>query len=155
LHRPYNLAVRQNVGQGVPVIFLHGLGSSSDVWTLVIERLNKREFNSIAIDLLGFGKSPKPDWCEYDVDSHAEAVAATIKKMNLNNSAIVVGHSMGCLVTVRLARKYPKIVRHAILYEMPLYDGLPDKKLYRARLNLYRRLYKRIIGFEPEYDTED
>lgn len=155
LRRPYILTVRANVGQGTPVILLHGLGSSSDVWTEVINGLDKKKFKVIAIDLLGFGKSPKPDWLEYNVDDHVASVAATIKKLHLHEPAIVVGHSMGCLVAVRLARKYPEVVRHEILYEMPLYDGLPDKKTYRLRLNLYRRLYQRIIEYEPAYNPDD
>ncbi|HSW80429.1 MAG TPA: alpha/beta hydrolase [Candidatus Saccharimonadales bacterium] len=155
LRRPYTLTVRTNAGQGTPVILLHGLGSSSDVWANVVAGLDKNKFKVIAIDLLGFGKSPKPDWVEYDVDDHATSVAATIKKLHLREPAIIVGHSMGCLVTVRLARKYPELAKHEILYEMPLYEGLPDKKIYQLRLNIYRRLYQRIIEFEPAYDPED
>jgi pimeloyl-ACP methyl ester carboxylesterase len=56
---------------------------------------------------------------------------------------------MGCLVAMRVARLRPDLVRHLILYEMPLYSGLPDKRRYRARLKLYFNLYERIIAFKP------
>ncbi len=151
LGRPYELVREVDIGDGTPVILLHGLGSSANIWQNVIARINKNRFHIIAYDLLGFGKSPKPDWLEYDVDDHVRALAHSINKLRLAEPAIIVGHSMGCLVAVRLARLYPNLVKQLILYEMPLYEGLPEKRMYRLRLKLYRAIYKRIIEFDPIY----
>lgn len=108
----------------------------------------------VAFDLLGFGQSPKPDWPGYDVDDHARAVIASIKKLHARESIVLVGHSMGCLVAVRVARLRPELVRYLVLYEMPLYDGLPEKRTYRLRLKFYQALYNRILKFEPVFDAE-
>src|SRR5206468_3745628 len=67
---------------------------------------------------------------------------------------IIVGHSMGSLVAVRVARLRPDLVKHMVLYEMPLYEGLPEKRMYRVRLNIYKRVYDRIIKYQPTFDKE-
>jgi pimeloyl-ACP methyl ester carboxylesterase len=107
----------------------------------------------VAFDLLGFGASPKPEWLSYNIDDHARAVIASLAKLRLSQPAIVVGHSMGCLVAVRVARLRPDLVQHLVLYEMPLYTGLPQKRRYRLRTNLYFKLYKQLMEYQPEFNA--
>lgn len=155
LRRPYHLARPLDQGSGQPIVLLHGIGRTGQTWQHIAELLADQPFRLVAYDLLGFGASPKPDWPQYDVDDHAHAVIASIKKLRTSQPLVLVGHSMGCLVAVRVARLRPDLVRHLVLYEMPLYDGLPEKRRYRARLNLYFRLYKRILKFQPSFDAEN
>jgi cis-3-alkyl-4-acyloxetan-2-one decarboxylase len=137
-------------GEGTPVLFLHGLGRSGTAsWQHIPQLLRGKPVRVLAFDLLGFGRSPKPDWPEYNVDDHAKAVIAAIGKLHLRQPLVLVGHSMGCLVAVRAARLRPDLVRHLILYEMPLYKGLPDKRSYRLRLKFYFALYDKIIAYKP------
>ncbi len=82
------------------------------------------------------------------------AVIASIKKLDPKQPIILVGHSMGCLVAVRVARRRPDLIKHLVLYEMPLYEGLPNKRYYRLRTDLYFRLYKRIIEYQPTFNIE-
>lgn len=58
------------------VLFIHGIGNSGDAWKDVIERLPK-DVRIISIDLLGFGKSPRPKWAIYNTKTQANAVLAT------------------------------------------------------------------------------
>ncbi|HET7060155.1 MAG TPA: alpha/beta hydrolase [Candidatus Saccharimonadales bacterium] len=152
LKRPYHLAKPLDVGSGQPVVLLHGIGRTGQTWQHVTELLAARPYRLVAFDLLGFGASPKPDWPAYDIDDHVRAVIASIDKLRLDRPAVLVGHSMGCLVAVRLARLRPDLVRHLVLYEMPLYEGLPEKRRYRAQLAIYNRLYSRILRFQPSFD---
>lgn len=152
LRRPYQLAKPLDNGDGQPVILLHGIGRTGQTWQHVIELLGSKPYRVVAFDLLGFGASPKPKWPQYEIDDHAKAVIASIEKLRFGRSAVLVGHSMGCLVAVRVARLRPELVRHLVLYEMPLYEGLPDKRRYRARLSLYYRFYDRILRFQPSFD---
>jgi pimeloyl-ACP methyl ester carboxylesterase len=149
LKRPYRLHISTNHGSGSPVVLLHGLGRSADVWQHMSELLATKPVRTVALDLLGFGQSPKPDWLQYNTDDHAKAVIAAIRHLRLKQPVVLVGHSMGCLVAVRVARLRPDLVRHLILYEMPLYNGLPDKRGYRLRLKFYFALYERIVAFKP------
>lgn len=151
LKRPYRLhkAVDQGDPKGMPVVFLHGLGRSAEVWGHMDSLMIDKPIRMICFDLLGFGQSPKPENLAYDVDDHARAVIKSVKKLRLRQPVILVGHSMGCLISVRVARMQPKLVRHLVLYEMPLYAGLPEKRVYKLRLKLYFSLYKRIVAYKP------
>jgi len=155
LGRPYHLARLVDEGQGIPVVLLHGIGRTGHVWEHVIGLLLPLNVRVVAFDLLGFGASPKPDWPRYDIDDHARAVIASLGKLRTAEPAILVGHSMGCLVAVRVARLRPDLVRHLVLYEMPLYEGLPEKKRYKLRADLYRKLYKRISRYQPTFTDQN
>ncbi|HEY5442119.1 MAG TPA: alpha/beta hydrolase [Candidatus Saccharimonadales bacterium] len=154
LGRPYYLARPIDQGQGPPVILLHGIGRTGQTWQRVVDGLSPLPCRLVAFDLLGFGASPKPDWPEYNIDDHARAVIATLEKLPPLGPAVLVGHSMGCLVAVRVARLRPDLVKHLVLYEMPLYEGLPEKRRYRLRLNLYSRFYRHIIRYQPTFDAQ-
>ncbi len=148
-NRPYRLHKAIDRGAGQPVVMLHGLGRSAVVWQQLDELLAEQAVRRVAFDLLGFGDSPKPSSINYNVDDHASAVIAALSRARLRQPVVLVGHSMGCLIAVRVAKLRPDLVKHLILYEMPLYAGLPDKRLYKIRLNLYFGLYKRIVAYKP------
>jgi len=141
-------------GRGAPVVLLHGIGRTGQVWERVVEGLKRLDVRIVAFDLLGFGASPKPDWPLYNVDDHARAVITALERLGSPEPAVLVGHSMGCLVAVRVAALRPDLVRHLVLYEMPLYEGLPDKKLWRLRLGLYSRFYRYLGRYQPTFDAE-
>jgi cis-3-alkyl-4-acyloxetan-2-one decarboxylase len=155
LKRPFVLAKPiDSGGSNQPIVFLHGIGKTSRVWQNVLPLLSAYKLRLLALDLLGFGASPKPNWAAYDTNDHAQAVIASIEKYKLSTPVIIVGHSMGCLVAVRVAYLRPDLVKHLVLYEMPLYEGLPNKRSYRLRTDLYRRLYSKILTSKPYY-TKD
>ena len=153
LKQPYKLHKRIDEGQGVPVVLLHGIGRSGAVWS-ALRQLLVMDYRVVAFDLLGFGDSPKPELM-YNIDDHAKPVIAAIKK--LHQPVVLVGHSMGALVALRVARLRPDLVRHVVLYEMPLYEGLPDKRIYKTRLAAYFNFYKWVtrqdFGFEEAAQT--
>jgi pimeloyl-ACP methyl ester carboxylesterase len=120
----------------------------------VISELQDEPLRLIALDLLGFGASPKPD-IDYTVDDHANAVIKSIESLKQNEASILVGHSMGCLIAIRVARLRPDLVRHLVLYEMPLYSGLPNQKIYKIRLDAYMKFYNWVINYQPSFDQLD
>jgi pimeloyl-ACP methyl ester carboxylesterase len=150
LKRPYRLVTTVDQGEGVTVLFLHGIGASSKVWQPVIRRLAGEPCRLFVCDLLGFGESSKPTWAEYSTEDHARAVIHTLAQKRVKRPIIIVGHSMGCLIAVHIARLRPDLVKQLILYEMPLYAGLPEKRRYKVRRDLYFALYNRIVK-HPEF----
>src|SRR5437764_5763869 len=118
LRQPYRLARTVDQGSGRTVVLLHGIGRSGAVWQHVVEQLDGKPYRLVAYDLLGFGKSPKPDWAEYNVDDHARAVIASLLQLKPGEPVIIVGHSMGSLVAVRVARLRQDLVQHMVIYEM-------------------------------------
>lgn len=155
LGRPYRLDKVIDQGSGQPTVLLHGIGRSAQVWRYVVKYLQASGHRAIAFDLLGFGASPKPNWPRYNSDVHAKAVIASIEALRLGQPVILVGHSLGALIAARVARLRPDLVRHLVLYEMPLYKGLPESRRYRWRLELYARLFQKIIDFRPTFDARN
>ena len=153
--RTIKLAKTHDVGSGIGIILLHGIASSSKVWRPLIRQLQDQKFayRVVAYDLLGFGKSPKPTNIDYNVDDQATAVIAQIKKLRRSKPVIIVGHSMGSLVAVRVAKLRPDLVRHLVLYEMPLYGGLPNKRRYQTRIKLYFNFFNWITRQNPDFTT--
>src|SRR5687768_11255122 len=113
LQRPYRLAKTNDLGEGQPVVFLHGIASSSKVWEPLLQ-IRDQSLRFITFDLLGFGASPKPQWPSYTVEQHARAVIASLKKARLKQPVVLVGHSMGCLIAAHIAYQNPGIVKRLI-----------------------------------------
>lgn len=149
--QPYTLAKRIDTGAGQPVVMLHGIGRSAVVWQPLVKQLLGQPYRVTTFDLLGFGDSPKPDWPNYNIDDHARSVIKSIKRQRFNQPIVLIGHSLGALVALRVARLEPKLVRHLILYEMPLYEGLPEKRHYKARLAAYFAFYEWATKQNPTF----
>jgi pimeloyl-ACP methyl ester carboxylesterase len=147
LKRPYRLHVME-AGKGSPVVLLHGVGASGDVWHPFIKqaRLHGKQddWHILVPDLLGFGDSPKPQWNPYTVDDHARAVIATLRRRGVTRGVTFVAHSMGCLVATHIAALAPKLVTQLVLYEPPLYADDPEFRRHARRREYYFALYEFI-----------
>jgi pimeloyl-ACP methyl ester carboxylesterase len=153
-HIPYKLQIIDDTKTGTPVLFLHGIASDSSTWNLVLPLL-PTSIRSITIDLLGFGASPKPSKSNYTVKDHAASVAKTILSLKLDGPAIVVGHSMGGLVAIELAKSYPNLVSNLFLISTPLYkqeDIVAATSKYSSSKNIVTnglfQVYDKILGNE-------
>jgi pimeloyl-ACP methyl ester carboxylesterase/membrane-associated phospholipid phosphatase len=142
LKRPYTLARRIDKGEGHPVVFLHGIASTGENWRQVADSLDDTQYRVIVLDLLGFGDSPRPDWLQYSVDDHAKAVIASLRMLKIRKPVILVGHSMGSLVAAYIAEKYPKKVKHLILYQMPIYADAPHMHARDLRRQAYLSVFR-------------
>lgn len=132
------------------LLFIHGLGNSGAAWNDVIALLPS-DVSVVSIDLLGFGKSPRPSWATYNVKTQARSVMATLIKYRLQTPVIIVGHSMGSLVGVEIARRYPLVVRSLILCSPPFYKTDTELKgLFPKSDQVLRRLFK-YSKKHPEY----
>ena len=92
-----------DVGNGPPVVFLHGEPTWSFLWRRVIPLVRDAGFRCIAPDLAGFGRSDKPvdiDW--YTYDAHTASVAALFDELDLHDATIVV-HDWGGPIGLRVA----------------------------------------------------
>jgi pimeloyl-ACP methyl ester carboxylesterase len=128
---------------GPPVVLLHGmcgshqyLGSDFDVLAASSQL--------IVPDLLGFGKSPKPP-SGYGPIEHAEAVAACLREANIDEPAIVVGHS---LVALALMESHPTLVDSVIVSRrrstrLGLMRAVTSE-LWAHSLDISRRIRQRI-----------
>src|SRR5882757_2980845 len=143
LRRPYRLRVKDHGGDGPVIIFLHGIAASSDKWGYLIP-LIKDGYHCITIDLVGFGKSPKPQWYEYTMDDHLRSIHHTIKGLGLKQPYTLAGHSLGSLLASRYAWLSPRSVSRLLLFSPPVYAPLDSilSKAARARNQLLLKIYQ-------------
>ena len=83
----------EEVGQGDPILLIHGFGVSSRSWSHLIPLLSNNN-RVITVDLKGFGRSKKPFDLNYSIYDQSMLIYALIKEMKLKNLTIV-GHSYG------------------------------------------------------------
>ena len=81
-----------DVGEGDPILFLHGNPTSSYLWRNIIPHLTSIG-RCIAPDLIGMGKSDKPD-LDYFFSDHSEYLEAFIEELGLKNITLVI-HDWG------------------------------------------------------------
>lgn len=150
---PYTLKVRQlkrAKKSRVTVLFLHGIGNTGAAWDDVIEKLPD-DVQIISIDLLGFGESPSPKWAVYNAKTQARSVVATYLKLGTITPVIVVGHSLGSLVAIEMARRYSLIIRALILCSPPLYDTNTTKSVLPKSDRILRQLYRSALKRPNEF----
>jgi pimeloyl-ACP methyl ester carboxylesterase len=91
-------------GSGADILFIHGFPTSCFDWSKVIGHLAAR-FQCVALDLIGFGLSDKPEAWSYSLFQQADVVEGLLGKVGCRE-VHVVSHDMGTSVhTELLARK--------------------------------------------------
>ena len=110
---------------GRAVVLLHGRNFPSSYWEPTIKALTGAGYRVIAPDQIGFGKSSKPTFA-YEFDDMARATMALLDSLHVDHFDLV-GHSMGGMLAVRLARAYGARIDHLVLYS-PI--GLEDYRFY-------------------------
>lgn len=101
-------------GQGPTIVMLHGVPSSSWLYRKMIEPL-QNDFRVIAIDLLGFGSSDKPDSNDtnYLPSSQAHYVEQVLNQLGVKNYSLLF-HDMGGLVAWELLDRDLKKTNNSI-----------------------------------------
>lgn len=124
LRVPYRLSIGVDTGPAHPeltLVFVHGLANSHTMWGDIIQRIDTTSIRVITIDLLGFGNSPKPSWLVYSTPAQARALRHTLRVKHVSGPVVIVGHSLGALVAVQYASRYPRHVASLILCSPPFY----------------------------------
>ncbi|HLW18143.1 MAG TPA: alpha/beta hydrolase [Actinomycetota bacterium] len=104
-------------GSGPSIVLLHGLGGSHVNW-LASGPLLARSARVVAIDLVAFGLTP-PDGRSSTVHANAELLRDFINA-EMGGSAIVIGNSMGGLVSLIAAAEYPEQIAGLVLLDSAL-----------------------------------
>jgi haloalkane dehalogenase len=123
-------------GEGAPVLFVHGNPTSSYLWRNVIPHVSSRA-RCIAPDLIGMGKSDKPD-LDYRFVDHARYLDGFIEALGLGDVVLVL-HDWGSGLGFDWARRHPDRVRglafmEAILTPVPSWDVFPEgaREMFQA-----------------------
>jgi pimeloyl-ACP methyl ester carboxylesterase len=105
------------VGQGTPILLLHGWPQTSFAWRKIVPLLCK-EHDVIAPDLPGFGYSSKPD-SGFDKRTVSARLREFVQSLGLSRIAIA-GHDLGGHVAFAYAAQWPDEVSHLVFIESSL-----------------------------------
>ena len=109
-----NFKIHYNtLGKGNPLILIHGATLGWGQWYANIKELSKK-FKVIAVDLPGAGKSSRVKFAHHDLEKiFVDTIAAFVNKMELKKP-VVVGHSFGGWVGLKLGQKYPEKIKKVV-----------------------------------------
>ncbi|MCL2660621.1 MAG: alpha/beta hydrolase [Acidobacteriaceae bacterium] len=127
---------------GKTLLLVHGLGGRSEDWAGLIPAMTAAGFHVYAPDLLGYGRSDRPD-VSYSISMQEDVLAKFMQAVHLEH-ADVAGWSMGGWVSMKLALDHPQRVDRLVLYDSagiyfpPTFD--PDLFTPRDREEVARLL---------------
>ena len=161
------LVVQAGRADAQPVLLVHGLGQNGFTdWLPVLPEL-ARHYHVIAVDLPGYGYSSAP-LGKYSPKNYARVLQQVLAR-HTRQPAIVVGHSMGGAIALRLASEYPAttsrlvlvdvagilqrtaFVKHSATDPVPI-EGLPDvlKEPVARIKDLGRAAVERVFGLPSD-----
>ncbi len=115
-------------GEGDPILLIHGNPTSSYLWRNIIPHLTD-DARVIAVDLIGMGRSDKPD-IEYRFFDHVRYLEGFINELQLENITLVI-HDWGSALGFYYAMRHQSNVKgvvfmEAILGPIPSWEVVPQ-----------------------------
>lgn len=141
-HRLYYYAAGSR-GVGEPVLFLHGTAATSHLWHSVIPCMPAGH-RLVVADLLGCGRSDRPDGEPLTADAHALRAIALMDDLGIE-AACIVGHGAGGAVATAMALSAPWRVSRLALVNAVAFDKWTRGAAPVARL-LARLSLGRLVG---------
>lgn len=149
------IAIHRHEGSGPEVLLIHGIGSSSADFNPVIAQM--RGFcQPITIDLRGHGASGQPasGYHYRDYIRDLEIVLADLRM----ERPIILGHSLGGIITLMWAAKHPDVARALIIEDSPLRSGEDFREAFEGWLQLNALPHKAAKAWyadkNPHWPTE-
>jgi pimeloyl-ACP methyl ester carboxylesterase len=102
-------------GEGMPVVLLHGWALAQHTYRRVIEEIAERGCMVIAPSMPGFGGSGDLKGAAFSMSGYAKWVADLLDVLEIEEPAVLVGHSFGGGVAIKLAHDMPSRVRSLVL----------------------------------------
>ena len=111
-------------GGGVPLVLIHGLGDRDESWAPMLKRLKRAGFHVYAPDLLGYGRSPKPENGDYSIDGGSKFVYDFIQSLGLQKTDLG-GWSLGGWIALQLAHEHPELLDRVVVFDSAGMRGQP------------------------------
>jgi len=148
-------------GAGATVVLIHGSGpgvSAYANWRFLIPVLAER-FHVLAPDVLGFGKSARPDGMTYSKKIWVDHLIAFLEASGVERCSLV-GNSMGGALALAIAIERPDLVDRLVLMgaaglSFPLTEGLDAVWGYEPGVEAMRDLIARHFAFDAAIATDE
>lgn len=120
----------RKLGEGKPVVLLHGFCETNQIWGVFANLLSQR-CQLIIFDLPGFGESPLPE-TPFSIDKVGEIMWQALDSMGIRNP-VLVGHSLGGYVALAMTHQRPEGVAGFSLFHSTAKADTPEKKANRDK----------------------
>jgi 2-hydroxy-6-oxonona-2,4-dienedioate hydrolase len=113
-------------GEGHPLILLHGGGPGANGWSNYQNNIGplSQKYRVILPDVPGYGKSDEFTDTDSVTDLQTDSIALLMDELGIERAALC-GNSMGGLLTLNFAARYPDRISHIITMGTGLPSGLP------------------------------
>jgi pimeloyl-ACP methyl ester carboxylesterase len=128
-------------GGKTPIVFIHGIGGSSEQWREQLAFFRARGRRAVALDLPGFGRSTPPS--DFALPTIAAAVDAAVTRAGLTHF-IIVGHSYGGAVVATYVAAHPDKVA-GVVYVDAAASALPLTAEQKAQFGAALRANKMAV----------
>jgi pimeloyl-ACP methyl ester carboxylesterase len=118
------------------ILFIPGLTGSHAGWDENFQALS-HDYRLVLIDTLGFAHSPKPD-LTYTLDDHLCALSDTLRELDISRVHIV-SHSMGTLLSLAFAYRFPDSVDKLALLALPWFQNEREARKHISESSLFHR----------------
>lgn len=126
----------REIGEGSPILMVHGFGVSSYTWEYVVKELPPN-YRYIMLDLKGFGNSDKPQDHAYRIADQVAILKQVIQTLGLSDVTLV-GHSYGGAVVLTYltteGEKHAEHIRGLILIDSAGYDQVLPPLINRLNI---------------------
>ena len=133
------------VGEGEPVLLVHGFADSAYTWHRNLRALARAGFRALACDQPGVGESALPPGFRFGVDDLARLAVGMLDALGIER-AHLVGSSMGGGVGLEMAVHHPQRLRRVVLVAPTCYHAPFRPLVYLFRSSLFAALARRLAG---------
>jgi pimeloyl-ACP methyl ester carboxylesterase len=122
----YLKSEKRNSSKKKNILFIHGLGSSSDRWWDIPDALSRYFHPIVAVDLIGFGGSDKPVTVDYTIEYFSKFIRDFIDCKQVwrdddsdedSCKTIIVGHSLGGYIAAKVAIDAQDLIEKLVLID--------------------------------------
>lgn len=136
------------VGQGIPIMLLHGIPTSRYLWRDIIPPLVGRGYEVTAVDMLGYGQSDQPENVDLGIAAQARLIGAFLKIIGWTNGTLV-GHDIGGGVAQLVTVDQASMIKRLVLVDTIAYDSFPVGVIARLK----EPIWDGILG-APDFDLK-
>jgi len=149
---------------GLPVVLVHGLGASAEVWQSNMDALASRH-RVYAPDLPGFGRTGEPEGMNYSPAGYSRFLTGFMNALGTGRAALV-GHSLGGGIALRAVLDHPGLAERLILVSsaglgrevsLPLRAAsLPffERVFFKPSLPIFKLFLRRLV-YDPAVITPE
>jgi pimeloyl-ACP methyl ester carboxylesterase len=103
------------IGEGLPVVFAHAWALAQHSYKAVLHRLADQGCQVFAPALPGFGGTPGLPRQDFSLAGYAAWLEEFVRAVGIEEKVVLVGHSFGGGVTIRVAHDFPDLARSLVL----------------------------------------